>query len=78
VNHPSPVDDETSIFVLTDDHLDFHQAFQRVAGTNFNEWLKDFVLSIKQGDLMAATLELKNVTGDHLAEANAFVKELFR
>lgn len=69
--------DEDIQFVLLDEHEQFRNQFIATShGLTFHEWLKTFVNHIQRGEAMAAALELKNITGEHLAEANQFTKEL--
>jgi hypothetical protein len=50
--------------------------FRELTGRTVKEYLADLVEYVRAGDRWAAILDLKNITGEHLAECNEFYQAL--
>ena len=50
--------------------------FRELTGRSAKQYLADLVEYVRSGDRWAAILDLKNITGEHLAECNEFYKSL--
>jgi predicted alpha/beta-fold hydrolase len=50
--------------------------FHELTGRSVKEYLADLVEYVREGDRWAAVLDLKNITGEHLAECNEFYQAL--
>ncbi len=50
--------------------------FQELTGRSVKQYLADLVGYVQTGDRWAAILDLKNITGEHLAECNELYQAL--
>jgi hypothetical protein len=79
-----PMKKSENDFVILEDPLDVEDAkrrqldrlFRELTGRTAKQYLADLVGYIQAGDRWAAVLDLKNITGEHLAECNELYRSL--
>lgn len=75
--------DEAEFIVLSEtmeeeaaNHAALVTAFQKCTSRSPKEFLRDFVEAVQKGDHWSAIVDLKALTGEHIAECNEFYQSL--